>query len=406
MKNNKLKTALDNLYLMVFALFIAYSFLVTTTFQIEWPSSFYVNVRDCFILLIFLRMIVSSKYENWELLLSALLILVLLFAWRRNGFDILVEVLILILGARGIRFKNIIKVYAIVSAFLFSITIVAALTGGIENLIYHWEGRNVRISFGIVYPTDFAAHIFFLVMCYLYLRKEKLRYIESSIIGVLGVFVYAASEARWNTICLLLSMVMFMIYIYSNKKGKGIFENNILKYFLAIIPVLCAAFMTVLTVLYNPDNRFMELMNKLINGRLVNGKRGVDLYGFSFWGQFIPQQGNGGTTEMNTHYFFLDSSYIAIVLQYGLLVLGVVLLCWIFISFRAIQQKDTVLLLIVALISIQCMVEHHMLSAAYNPFIWALFADTSSYEDVNKPFGCCKFWSKKNLFKDSVSSGI
>ena len=90
--------------------------------------------------------------------------------------------------------------------------------------------------------------------------------------------------------------------------------------------------------------------------------------------------GNGGTTKESANYFFLDCSYIKIALEYGILLLGIVLIIYCMIGFRARLEQDWVLLWILAIVAVQCMIEHHMLDISYNPFLWALFADTAIKE--------------------------
>ena len=47
------------------------------------------------------------------------------------------------------------------------------MLGIIENLSYAQPGRMTRMAFGIGYPTDFGAHVLFLLLCYFYLRRKK-----------------------------------------------------------------------------------------------------------------------------------------------------------------------------------------------------------------------------------------
>ena len=78
-------------------------------------------------------------------------------------------------------------------------------------------------------------------------------------------------------------------------------------------------------------------------------------------------------------------------MQYGLLIFGIVLFIWIVISFKAREEKNWFLLWIVAIISVQCMIEHHMLEVAYNPFLWAVFANTM---DNDRKLTIGKFYQK------------
>ena len=92
--------------------------------------------------------------------------------------------------------------------------------------------------------------------------------------------------------------------------------------------------------------------------------------------------GYGGSTTPPSDYFFLDSSYVLILIRYGILIFLAVLIIFVFSSLRAEKQKNIALLWILTLIAIQCMTEHHLLDIAYNPFLFLIFSETVS-EDYN-----------------------
>ena len=154
--------------------------------------------------------------------------------------------------------------------------------------------------------------------------------------------------------------------------------HKALAYLLALSPTICAAVMILLSMFYSSQNRILSMLNSMLNNRIYYSHKGMELYGIPLWGQYVPMRGNGGTTEVIRNYFFLDSSYISILLQFGVLTLVTILICWCLISFKAVRYKNWGLLLAVALIAAQCMVEHHMMAIVYNPFFMAVLADWSA----------------------------
>ena len=373
-----IENVLETAYMVAFVLWISYAFLGTTTFEIEWTEHFLDNIRTVIIALILVRVGYSEKYNRKEAIVVIGLCLIFSLAAERNGYEVLTDVLILILGAKGISFRKIMKVYFVTTILLLVYTIGAALTGRIENLVYYQESRRTRTAFGSVYPTDFSAHIFYSILVYFYLRNEKLKYVEMAIAALLGVLVYWFCDARLNTICIFGAVLLFAFHKFIKdrrvKMGKPYEMNTVIAGLLATSATICASVMISLTIFYNSGNKFIALLDNMLSSRLRLGHKGIDIYQFSFWGQYIPMRGLGGTVEEAKHYFFLDSSYLYIVLQYGLLVLGAVLFMWLLIGIKAKVQKEWSLLLIIGIIAVQSMVEHHMLNIAYNPFLWALFA--------------------------------
>ena len=91
-------------------------------------------------------------------------------------------------------------------------------------------------------------------------------------------------------------------------------------------------------------------------------------------GQRATLAGDGNSHVPVPDYFFLDSSYVLLLIRYGLLAFAATLLIFVLIARRAQRQRDYTLLIILALITLQSMIEHHLIEIAYNPFILALLA--------------------------------
>ena len=381
MKRKNTEDILEILYLLAFAVYIGFFFLGTTMFQIEWPNFFYTDLRTVIAALILVRAAYSKQYKIWEVAVILGLYILFSMASSRNGYEEYMYLLILIIGARGISFKKLIKVYAAVTAVLLIITIAAALSGYIENLTYYQEGRRTRYAFGINYPTDFSAILFYLILAWFYIRGKKLKYIELGIAGLLGIFVYWFCDARMNTICIIGASLVFAVHKFFSKKAeKKQKEYRICKpisMLLILSGILCSLIMTGLTMLYSPNNPIIAFIDNALSSRLRLGHKGIDIYGFTLWGQNIPMIGLGSTTKDVDLYFFLDSSYIYNLLQFGLLIAVLLLAAWTMISGKAYIKKEWELLLILAIIAVQCMVEHHMVSVAFNPFWMALLGELS-----------------------------
>lgn len=381
MKRKNAEDILEILYLLAFAVYIGFFFLGTTMFQIEWPNFFYTDLRTVIAALILVRAAYSKQYKIWEVAVILGLYILFSMASSRNGYEEYMYLLILIIGARGISFKKLIKVYAAVTAVLLIITIAAALSGYIENLTYYQEGRRTRYAFGINYPTDFSAILFYLILAWFYIRGRKLKYIELGIAGLLGIFVYWFCDARMNTICIIGASLVFAVHKFFSKKAeKKQKEYRICKpisMLLILSGILCSLVMTGLTMLYSPNNPIIAFIDNALSSRLRLGHKGIDIYGFTLWGQNIPMIGLGSTTKDVDFYFFLDSSYIYNLLQFGLLIAVLLLAAWTMISGKAYIKKEWELLLILAIIAVQCMVEHHMVSVAFNPFWMALLGELS-----------------------------
>lgn len=144
--------------------------------------------------------------------------------------------------------------------------------------------------------------------------------------------------------------------------------------------------MWILTKLYDMGVPVTYDIDHLISNRLRLQSHAMAEYGIRIFGQYIKMVGNGGSETLPADYFFIDCSYYFIVLQYGL-VFGVLVFA-VYILCSKKYRLDSYFQLVIIMIAINCMIAHHLLELAYNPFALALFAG-----------GACKSMQKK-LFKN------
>lgn len=386
LRSLNVENILEMLYLLAFVLLVAYMFLETTMWEVHWPGKYMDGLLCILASLILGRVCFSKNYSVKETVFAVILTVVLLYAWKQNGYVELYYLLLMILGAKDISEKKLMKVYFGITIVLFAIVIVLALTGKIENLVYYQEGHRTRMALGIYYPTDFSAHVFFCSLVYVFIREEKLRWFEVMGILLVGTGAFWITDARMNFLCTLLFCAGLFLYLfyrkYCRKKGKPVSIPAWMSYIAALMPVLCAGSMILLTVLYTRSSHWLGVFNRLINARLSFGKAGIDQYGFSNWGQYVEMIGGGKSVETKTNYFFIDCSYVSGLLRWGNIAFAVILFVMLIICYKARKENRWVFLWVMVLISIQCSIEHRLIEIAYSPFLWLLFAKEAEKDDT------------------------
>jgi len=81
-------------------------------------------------------------------------------------------------------------------------------------------------------------------------------------------------------------------------------------------------------------------------------------------------------------YFFLDSSYINILLQYGILVLAMLIALSVWIMFRLMKAQMPERMFILAVVFLCCVMEQHLMEIAYHPF-WLMALTGMMISDKN-----------------------
>lgn len=357
-------------FLGIFAVWLILTYSWTTMAHIPWPPFFYFCVQIGIGLVVLFRYMVMRTSDIKKILFILLVIGSFIIARRYSGVDALLETGFLIAGANDIDYRKILKVYLIVEIPMTICTMIAGYTGVITDLVYH-RGEQVRMSFGFVYPTDFAAGIIFMVTAWGVLRQVRCTWIEIGLMIISVVLFEKYCDVR-NSEIVMMILIICVVYLkirnkLAAKKGKEYTPSLLLKILCLVAPYGLAGFMILVSRFYRPDIEWMAKLNTLFSTRLSLGKEVFDRYDIQIWGQDIPMRGNGGSTEVVADYFFIDSSYVNILMRLGLVAFILVMLIISIIMIKSLNHPY--MLMAMAIVCIHSVMEHHMFEVYYDVFL-------------------------------------
>lgn len=357
-------------FLGIFAVWLILTYSWTTMAHIPWPPFFYFCVQIGIGLVVLFRYMVMRTSDIKKILFILLVIGSFIIARRYSGVDALLETGFLIAGANDIDYRKILKVYLIVEIPTTICTMIAGYTGVITDLVYH-RGEQVRMSFGFVYPTDFAAGIIFMVTAWVVLRQVRCTWIEIGLMIISVVLFEKYCDVR-NSEIVMMILIICVVYLkirnkLAAKKGKEYTPSLLLKILCLVAPYGLAGFMILVSRFYRPDIEWMAKLNTLFSTRLSLGKEVFDRYDIQIWGQDIPMRGNGGSTEVVADYFFIDSSYVNILMRLGLVAFILVMLIISIIMIKSLNHPY--MLMAMAIVCIHSVMEHHMFEVYYDVFL-------------------------------------
>lgn len=361
----------EPIYLILLAFFIGMRFLLSTMFTIYWPKYFYRTLTVIGVVLVLLHLMRAKDISKKEIAAMLVVTFVFMMSHYVSGYDFLVDLLILILGAYRVNFRNILKTYIAVWSVLLVVTIIGAMAGPAENLVFVQgegsEGERVRMALGICYPTDLAAYVVFIMLAYVYLREQYITYLEIVIMFLLTIAVYYITDARTDFAIMLLLIIGTIII---KKIERIIVNNTLIKKFFICYPIIMCLLVWILTLMYDGENELLVRLNEsVISNRLSLGRQAIDNYGFSFFGKYVLEKGYGGATEPVWPYFFIDSSYISIGIKYGILMEILVVLYNLKLIKKCLDNNKTIIYIIIVCLGLQAVMEHHIIQYWYNPFI-------------------------------------
>ena len=375
------------IYLILLAFFVGMRFLLSTMFTIYWPKYFYRTLTVIGVVLVLMHLMLAKDIKKKEILAMLVVTFVFMMSHYVSGYDFLVDLLILILGAYRVNFRNILKTYIAVWSVLLVVTIIGAMTGLAENLVYYQGegGERVRMALGICYPTDLAAYVVFLMFTYVCVRDEYITYLEIGVMAVLAGAVYYITDARTDFIVMEMTAFATLFIKKISQKHKYILENKIIKIMYYIIPVMVCTISWWITAIFTYENAFLTKLNDgFISNRLSMGKQAIDDYGITLFGKYVIEMGYGGSTDVNKPYFFIDSSYISIGIKYGIIMLILFMIFTLYSIKKVMKKQKYLWIIMLIMVSLQSFMEHHMIQYWYNVYILLIFAEVNkseSYKD-------------------------
>ena len=354
------------------------SLFLLLRYETYWmlPDSINEGLKYCSCLLLGIHLtMVLPKYRKRLPLVLMLVAIILFVGLNIDRSYMMFVTAALVFGAKGLRFDNIVKWYFWIGLFFCTATIIGNQIGLIKDhdvyinalssrLSFSLSGK--RLSFGYVWSTDFATHCFFILLAYWYIRKAELNLKEILLFVLLAITILFYTDAKLGVGCILLLPIMTLFYRltrYTQSKIYVVLVYSILLF--AIFAITC-------TVMYQYSNFIWFFIDSVIlAGRLRLGNEAITMYGIPIWGQELQMYGAG--TEAK-YYNFIDSSFIQLIVIYGIVYTIFIVLAYTIIAYKAYQRKDYVLILAILMTGVSGLIAQHFLQVCMNPFLIAFMA--------------------------------
>ncbi len=369
-------------FLAVYAVLLTQYFINTTVIHLEIPylipkiPSYRMWIRLFAITFVVLKTARDEKFSWKELIFAAIMLISFGRCAQVAGYMELVDLAVLIIGARNVSYKKILGLYCGVSGVLIVGTMWLCFAGVIEDWVFY-KTLIAKHSFGFMYPNEFGAHVFFWLLAYSALRREKITYVELAVFVAMAVGLMKYCHARTNVICIILIVVGMVFCKLVKRLDQEAHEKwlRVVRMLLAFVPAFVCIGMIALAWCYDPANGFLVNLDlKVFNHRLELGRNAFNNYGIKLFGQYVEMIGVSLPWTVQPEYNFLDCSYLMILVRYGLAGFAVIGAALAVILRKLYQRKDMVLIGLIALCGIQCVMEHHLHEIAYNPILLLVLA--------------------------------
>lgn len=364
----------DFLFVLAYGLAIFRGALGNTTF-LQYFSTygiFLYVILSIIATLIFIKLIFADRISVKNIFITALAVVILGFSFWRSGYSELIILLILVLGARGVQIRSIVKTHFAVYGTIMAVAIICSLAGVIENYTIN-AGSFAVYALGNTYPTDFAAGILSLVLDFSYINATKWKAKYSLVFVIIAYALYRITHARTSSILIvvlaivqLLLLTPFKNYVQNSRKLRIVAG--------ILFPILAIASITVQAIFGKLNNSFLKLLDFLLTNRLSYGYQVMNKYGLQLWGRRIDFIGAGWGTMIteNNRYFYVDNGYLQCALLYGVAVLAAICLGYLYMAVSNKTKNDYELTIILLFYSIWGVVEPRIFNLIYAPFLVAI----------------------------------
>ena len=370
----------SQIYLATLAVYLVFAFLQNTTFEDYIGGHFY-NIISYLAFGVLMLKIVF--YDHYHLIANLFIISGFLFSiivWRNSGANLILAMIAFILAAKNVSFDDIVKTYFNVNFWLLVVVIACSLLGVINNLSFVAQGRGTRYALGVIYPTDFAARILYLMLADAYLNFRNLNTTRYLVYVLIALACKQVTDARLNFYCMLLLIIVSAIAQVAEQNyqlQQHDWTNSIVYTYWTFTPIL-SAIAIFGTYFYDPTNNIYSKIDGMLSGRLTFGSMALQRYSVNLFGTKIKEHGYGNNMKLFhqgiNSYFFIDSSYMRLLIIFGLVALVVFIGISMFISIKNTLYGYYALPTILLIVAFSSVVEQHFMELTYNPFLLAFIS--------------------------------
>lgn len=354
----RIKTTRSNLvFLVPFAIYIFLEALRATEFAVAWWKP----VQLVCLLTIIFKLCLDRYFAVRRLALWFVTAAGLVAVMVSSGHYVAIFAIVLFAFSSGnVDEKAILKCSLWTVLLVWIVTIVGAVIGIIPwNVVV--QGTRVRYNLGFRYTT-YSANIFMhLVIIWVYLHKKP-KLIDVFVIMTANVLLFFATDTKvvFAEIMLLIFAWIFAGWINLKRKFWKVFFKSAF--------IWCALIALVFHIGYDASIPWMYELNNLVTHRLDLGYRAFQLYGITLFGQEVVWV-TSDAQALGKAYFYVDSSFLNVLLNYGLVLFVLLVIGLTGVMKRSINRKNVHECVALLFVALHAITDPQLFNILYNPFL-------------------------------------
>lgn len=394
----------EALILVLTGIYLFWQISSTTQFQLLYPEWMEDTMIWALAIVAALRLLILGlkRKEAWiGLGVAAVYCLV----YHSTHYPFLLFLAALTVGLAGIDYQKTLKLFVVIAGSVVCTAVIAGLCGAIHDYTY-LRDAGIRSSLGMNYPTDFASIVLFIIL-FLWAVRKKFPDIFMLLCGIgSSLLAFFIAQSRTSFICSLVFIAAILYDILlKGLSHKFAFLQRVRKIINWIVSILFPLYAVIFFIgmfLYRRGTLIGETLNSLMSNRIKLAVEAFQEYGLKAFGTPFDMHGFGSNNFGVNDYNFVDSSYPLILLRYGWVLLLVLCVLWVWTVRKMVRNQNQRIVLVMGIIALHALSEHHMLDANYNLLVVMPLAAYPTALNTEQRAG----WEKKKIISSVVTAGV
>lgn len=231
-------------------------------------------------------------------------------------------------------------------------------------------GQTERAYLGFAYTTYPPNYLIHLMFSFYASRKKHIQLRDTVVFLVTNYIFYKYTA----TYAVFYEVVLLILALWLLKNHPQLFANRFFCILSTIFMPLMATVAIWLSVIYTPSNSMLLMLNQILSSRISLAHTGITRYGLRMFGNPVEWSGGRYGIERFDTYFYVDSSYVNIVLTYGMVTLIFVVLCFAILNYKAYKKGNFKLCIVFMFLALHSFTDPQLLELKYNPFLVVVLA--------------------------------
>lgn len=394
-------------YYILFAVYFPFQFLDTTLYPYVFSNSVRAMYYDLYLtpcvaaLLIFALSIPRLRSIPFLILELAIMAAGYAHTVMNGGSDYYIfAALVFIVAASGKSFRIIAGICLAESAVMYLGTYAASTMGRLSYRTDHTDTTGISgHAFGFIDSPNNSAHLLFIGILYTIVQRKRswTRLLpDIAVLGFLNWFTFRYIRTATDVLCLGLLFIGTIFYdVFAEFRfTKGHWFERVIRgihYVLGIGTFIFVIVFTIATsVLYEGQQFWFEKRIPIdwstFDNRMNLGKTAFMVYPVKPFGNYVMERGAGGFVDTSAAYFFIDSSYLRLIVIYGAVLSVLIMATLIMAQIHHTRQRNYFYVFLMVILAIESISVHHLLDLSMNILPMMAFAYTGILFKATKEY--------------------